>query len=337
MTETLKIVLPMAGYGSRLRPLTWSRPKQLLSLADNSVIGHILNMFKTLPDPENVEFIFIVGYLAEKIEAYMHENFPDVKTHFVLQEEMKGQSHAIHQAKSFLTDGPMLMVFADTLIETNFGFLADETAECVAWVHKVPDPRRFGVAEVGDNGLVTRLIEKPDTIENDLAVVGFYYFAHADKLIDAIETQMEQGTMLKGEFFLADAINIMLARGMVMRTEEVEVWLDAGVPGAMLDTNRYLLENGSGNLEEGTAPEGVTIHPPVYVHPSAVVQNATLGPHVSLGAGCYISGSTIKNSIVETEARLTDCEIQDSLVGQRAKLNGVKGIINIGDDSVLTV
>ena len=199
MSNAIKIVIPMAGYGTRLRPHTWSRPKQLISLAGTSVLSHILDMFKTLPDPSDVEFIFIVGYLGHKIEAYMQEMHPHYKVNYVVQEEMRGQSHAIHLAKEFL-NGPMLMVFADTLIETNLSFLSDTDSDIIAWVKPVPDPRRFGVTEIGKNGFVKRLIEKPKEMYNNLAVVGFYYFKESANLIAAIEEQMTGGQTLKGSF-----------------------------------------------------------------------------------------------------------------------------------------
>jgi len=165
----------MAGLGTRLRPHTWSKPKQLVSVAGKAVLGHVFDTFATVPEPDKVELINIVGYLGEQIEAYMKENYPQVKAHFVTQEDPRGQSHAIYLARQYL-HGPMLMVFADTLLETDLSFLAHETAEAVAWVKPVPDPRRFGVAVVGADGWVTQLIEKPQDMSNNLAVVGFYYF-----------------------------------------------------------------------------------------------------------------------------------------------------------------
>ena len=172
--ESLKIVIPMAGLGTRLRPHTWSKPKQLIGLAGKTVLGYVLETFSTLPDEQDVEIINIVGYLGEQIEDYMNEKYAHLPCRYVVQENPKGQSHAIYLAREYL-QGPMLMVFADTLIETDLSFLADEKADAVAWVKPVPDPRRFGVAEVGADGWVKRMIEKPQDMNNNLAVVGFYY------------------------------------------------------------------------------------------------------------------------------------------------------------------
>ncbi len=336
MSEKLKIVIPMAGYGTRLRPHTWSRPKQLISLAGKSVLSHLFDMFETLPDPDNVEFVFIVGYLGEKIEAYMNQEHPEYKVHYVTQEEMRGQSHAIYLAKEFLS-GPMLMVFADTLIETNLSFLGTNPSDVIAWVKPVPDPRRFGVTEIGSDGYVKRLIEKPKEMYNNLAVVGFYYFKESTQLVSAIEEQMNRAVQLKGEFFLADAINIMLERGAQMTTQRVDVWLDAGTAEAVLETNQYLLENGHDNSVEVNRRSDVTVIPPVFVHPSADVRNSVIGPYTSIGANCIINNCVIRESILENNASVTDIVLTRSLFGQHTCVTGNPRSFNVGDNSEITL
>lgn len=335
MNNTLKIVIPMAGYGTRLRPQTWSRPKQLISLAGKTVIEHVLGMFSSLPADLNVEFVFVVGYLGDKIRDFMNEEYPDLTIDYVEQKEMKGQSHAIYLAENFI-DGPMLMVFADTLIETELSFLEDEAADIVAWVKPVPDPRRFGVAELGEDGLVTRLIEKPKAMDNNLAVVGFYYFQEGRELIEAIEKQMGRDVQLKGEYFLADAINIMLDENQSkMRTEKINVWLDAGTPQAVLETNRYMLEHGSDNSDQVAQRMGVRVIPPVYVHPEAVINASVIGPYTAVSAGCEVRGSVVQNSIVEKGAQIEHIILDSSLVGQNAQIKGGSRSVNVGDNSIL--
>lgn len=334
--NTLKVVIPMAGFGTRLRPQTWSRPKQIFSLAGRSALSHVLDTLGTLPENMDVEFIFIIGYLGEKTKAYMERVYPDLKVTYVYQNEMRGQSHAIYLAKEYLS-GPMLMVFADTLIETDLSFLGAEVNDVVGWVKPVPDPRRFGVAQVDDAGKVTRLVEKPEDTINNLAVVGFYYFKEAEKLLAAIEEQIERDIQLKSEFFLADAINIMLANGAAMRTEEVSTWLDAGTPDAVLDTNQFLLDHGRDNTADARKREGISIVPPVFIHPSANVSGSVIGPHVSIGAGCEISNSIIKNSIVEDGSRLDTVILTESLVGENTEVIGTSDTINIGDTSKLAL
>ncbi len=334
--QTLKIVIPMAGLGTRLRPQTWSKPKQLISVAGKAVLDHVLDMLQTLPNPEAIELINVVGYLGEQIEAHLSERHPQLKAHSVVQENPRGQSHAIYLAREYL-QGPMLMVFADTLIETDLSFLRDESADAVAWVKSVPDPRRFGVAEQGEDGWVRRLIEKPTDMSNNLAVVGFYYFKRSEDLVAAIETQMERNLALKGEYFLADAINIMLERGLKMRTQSVDIWLDAGTPDALLETNRYLLENGRSNNTEAAERDGVVVIPPVFIHPSAEIKHSIIGPYASLGAGCRVTSSIIQNSILEDEACVSGAILEGSLVGRQAQISRRAGVINAGDQTVVVL
>ena len=335
--KKLKVVIPMAGYGKRLRPHTWSRPKQLLTLAGKTVIEHVLDTFSSLPEDIEIEYVFIVGYLGDKIKAYMAEEHPDTTVHFVVQGEMRGQSHAIYLAKDYI-NGPMIMVFADTLIETDLGFLEEEKSDVVAWVKAVPDPRRFGVAEVGKGNLVTRLIEKPKAMDNNLALVGFYYFKKGQDLIQAIEKQIEQQVQLKGEFFLADAINIMLEDGKSkMRTEKVQVWLDAGTFEAMLSTNRYLLEHGHDNSEKAAQRIGVHVIPPVYIHPEAEVESSVIGPHTTVESGCKILSSVIQNSIIEKGSQVEDVVLNGSLIGQDAAVKGGSTSINVGDNTEIEI
>jgi glucose-1-phosphate thymidylyltransferase len=332
--STLKIVIPMAGLGTRLRPHTWSKPKQLVSVAGKTVLDHVLDTFSTIPDSIDIELVNIVGYLGEQIEEYIEENYPHIPSKYVVQENPRGQSHAIQLAGEYLR-GPMLIVFADTLIETDLSFLEKEEAGGVAWVKPVPDPRRFGVAEVNQDGWVTRLIEKPDDTSNDLAVVGFYYFKQAEDLLEAIEEQMRQDIQTKGEYYLVDAINIMLEHGLKMRTEKVDIWLDAGTPEALLETNRYLLENGMDNSREIPERPGVLVRPPVNIHPSAHIENSIIGPYVSLGANAQVENSILKDLIFEDQAKVSGLVLENSLVGRSSILNKQPFEINVGDNTEL--
>lgn len=326
----MKIVIPMAGYGTRLRPLTWSKPKPMVSVAGKPVLGHVLDTFEQLPDIEQV--IFIVGYLGEQVEAFVARTYPRLNARYIEQRDLLGQSHAIWLARESLT-GPMLMVFVDTLIETDFSKLPDEAAEAVAWVKAVPDPRRFGVAEVGADGSVRRLVEKPEDLSNNLAVVGVYYFHQAERLIAAIETQMKKQVRLKGEYFLADAVNILLRQGLKMRVQPVEVWQDCGKPESLLETNRFLLDHGRDNSSQASRREGMVVIPPVYIDPTAEVEASVIGPHVSIGPECVIRRSLIRDSIVDAGSHILETSLSASLIGREARVVGRDRSLIVGDSS----
>jgi glucose-1-phosphate thymidylyltransferase len=335
MTAALKIVIPTAGWATRMRPQTWSKPKPLVSVAGKTVIDHLLDSFRTITERMPVEYVIIYspGLGETQIPPYMREHHPDLKVSYVLQPEMKGQSHALWLAREHLT-GPMVMCFSDTLIEADFSFLTKEK-EAVVWVKSVPDPRRFGVAELKPDGHVKRLLEKPPTIENDLAMVGCYYFPGGEALITAIEEQMKRNVHLKGEFFLADAVNILLEQGSLMRPERIETWLDTGTISATLETNAYMLDHGCDNSLEAAKRPGMTVLPPVFIHPGGAVEGSVIGPHVSVGAGCEVRGSVIRNSILEDGAIVTDSVLSGSFIGRQARVEGRASAVNIGDNSSL--
>jgi glucose-1-phosphate thymidylyltransferase len=329
----MKIVIPMAGFGTRLRPLTWSKPKPLVSLAGKTILDHVLDMFRSVPDFDLAEFVFILGpSMGDQIREHIAKHYPDWHVDFAVQPEMKGQSDAFWQAREFI-HGPMLMAFSDTLIENDFSFLAHETNDGIAWVKPVPDPRRFGVAEVNPSGEVTKLTEKPTDMSNNLVVVGCYYFKEGEELISAIEEQIDRNISLKGEYYLVDAINILLERGAKMRTEKVDVWLDAGTPEALLDTNQYLLDHGRDNSVVSEAYENTIIVPPVNIHPNARVSRSLIGPHVSLGDGAVVQGSILQDSIIGDGTHITGSMLETSIIGQNVTVNGQRGKLNLGDNS----
>ena len=344
MAETLKVIIPMAGWGTRMRPHTWSKPKPLVGVAGRTALDYLMDMFKTVPGSLPMEFIFVLGpSLGEiQIPPFIEKNYPGLKAHYVVQAEMRGQSDALYLGREYLS-GPMIMCFSDTLIETDLSFLDQEQSDGIAWVKAVPDPRRFGVAEIDADGWVKRLIEKPQDMQNNLALVGCYYFRKAEDVIAAIEEQMQRGVRLKGEFFLADAINIMLERGARIRVHKTETWLDTGTIDSTLETNRYLLErDGKAMLSEihpnGTSPlPSVKIVPPVFIHRTAEVTDSQIGPYASIGANCRVSGSVIEDSIIESDCEIVDISLKRSVVGRQAKVQGPGTrqvmTLNISDDS----
>ena len=249
---------------------------------------------------------------------------------------MKGQSHALYLARRFLA-GPMISCFSDTFIETDFSFLARERADGVVWVKPVPDPRRFGVAEVNSEGWVSRLTEKPQSLDNNLALVGCYYFRRSEDLMSAIEEQMLRNIQLKDEFFLADAVNIMLEHKALFRPQKVDAWLDTGTIEATLATNRYILESAWRSSPQMVSRPGVQVRPPVFIHESAQIVDAVIGPYASLGPNCQVSRSRIEDSIVEGDCKIHNASLRGSFIGARVTVEGC-GLdevftVNIGDDS----
>jgi glucose-1-phosphate thymidylyltransferase len=334
MAESIKIVIPMAGWGTRMRPHTWSKPKPLMPIAGKTVLDYVLDQFDSIPAAFEKEFVFIVGHQGEQIEKYMQDNHPDVKVDFVLQEEMRGQSHAIYLAREHLT-GPMLMAFSDTLIETDLTFLKDESCDGMAWVKPVPDPRRFGVAELGSEGHVARLIEKPQDVNNNLVLVGFYYFRSGEALIEAIEKQMARGTSLKGEYYIVDAINVMLEDDVDFRVKRIETWLDTGIPATTLETNRYLIENRADNSAAFADRPGVVIISPVCIHESVQLESAVIGPYVAIGKDTRITDAVVRNSIIGDETEISGLVCENSLLGNKVYIEEQVSHLNVGDNSRL--
>jgi glucose-1-phosphate thymidylyltransferase len=335
----MKIVIPMAGFGTRMRPHTWNKPKPLVSVAGKTSLEHLMDMFKTVPDPANTEYIFIVGpYLGElQIPKFISEKFPDVNAHYIVQSEMKGQSHAIWLAREHL-QGPVIISFSDSLIESNFSFVEKDQSDGIVWVMPVPDPRRFGVAEVYEDKWVTRFIEKPSSLNNNLAVVGYYYFRKSENLVNAIGEQMKQGVMLKGEYFLADAISIMIENGAKIRIHKARNWLDTGTIDATLNANKYLLERNAANIKKDEKRDNIQIIAPSFVHPSADVKDAVIGPHVSIGPNCKIHQAVIQDSIIEEGTQIMRAALTHSLIGRNCTVEGQPNkeeasSLNIGDNS----
>jgi glucose-1-phosphate thymidylyltransferase len=324
----MQVIIPLAGFGTRLRPHTYTKPKPLINVAGKAVLGHILDKFTGL-DVE--EFIIVHGHLGEQIQEYMDKQYPQYRAHYVEQKELIGQADAILRCRPFV-DGPVLIVFVDTLFEANLSGLANETADAVAFVKEVDDPRRFGVAVLDPDGYVTRFVEKPESRDNKLVVIGMYYIKDSNNLMRACQALMERDIQTQGEYFLADALNLMIESGEKFRTQTVDVWEDCGKPETVLHTNRYLLEHGHDNSAEYTS-NGYLVIPPVNIAPTAIIESSVIGPYATISDGCRITGSIIRDSIIDEDALIENATLEQSLIGKGALVKSQYRKLNVGDSS----
>jgi glucose-1-phosphate thymidylyltransferase len=324
----MKLVIPMAGFGSRMRPHTWTRPKPLLPLAGKPMLAHVLDVFNELPIEE---YVFIVGWLGDQIRDYVMENY-QVPAQFVEQRELMGQAHALWLAREHMR-GPLFTFFVDTLFfGADFGGLDKPGLDGVIYTKETDDPRRFGAVQVGADGYAIRLVEKPGSVDNRKVMVGLYYFRDGAALTDACEELMRLDRQTKGEYYESDAVNVMIDRGLRFETHEVDRWLDTGKPETTLHANRYLLDNGHDNSSRVQA-RGSVIVPPVNIAPNAVIEDAIVGPHVHVGEGATIRSAIVRNSIIDVRAVVQDVFLEGSLVGENAQIKGEPSRLNIGSSA----
>ena len=324
----MKIILPMAGFGTRLRPHTWDVPKPLVPLAGKTMIDHVLDRLLVL-EPE--EIICIVGYLGDQIERYIKGRY-DVPTRFVQQPEMLGQADAIIRTREFV-DGDALIMFADTIFEADFSplkGLKGQGIDGAIYVKEIDDPRRFGIAVLDGEGFATQLVEKPENPVSNLALVGIYYFADMGALYTAIDALIASGKALKGEYYLADAVQLMIDSGQRLTTYPIPVWEDCGKPEEMLQTNRYLLAQGYDGDGQPTLLGDSVIIPPVAIGPGATIARSVVGPHASIGAGVILDGVAIDNSIVGDGVTLENTVLTGSIISAGAAVHGPLQRLNLG-------
>ncbi len=327
----MKVIILLGGYGTRMRPHTWSRPKPILNVADNTILGHILERMKAVTTEE---VIFVVGYKGDQIADWVRRNYPHLDSHFVLQEEALGQAHAVSLCRDFMQDGELMLAFGDGIIKADYAAMPGE-ADATFLVQEVDDPRTFGVVVLDEAGWVQRFIEKPATIEHRHTVVGINWFRSAPRLLAAVDRVMAEGRRTKGEYFMADAYGVLLEEGARIRTRAVDYWLDAGTPANVLASNRRLLalEHTSTDALERSFGEGFTVVPPVYLHPDCEIDASVIGPHASIAAGAVIRGSVVRNSIVDAGATIQECVLDGSLVGENARVEGRPATLFVGDNS----
>lgn len=327
----MDVILPVAGLGTRLRPQTWSKPKPLVSLAGKPMLAHVLDRILPLaPD----RLIFITGFLGEQIEEWVRETY-SVPAEFVVQPEMRGQTDAIIRTRH-LEPTDALILFPDMLFEADFSILTATDADVVMFTKEVDDPSAFGVA-VTEGGQIVKLVEKPREPVSNQAVVGIYYFKQMPDLYMAIEEQMERGLSLKNEYFIADAIQLMIDGDKKVIPAPVTVWEDCGNDEALLATNKYLLDQAAQPESKGAdGQENGVVLAPSHVDATATIDGSVIGPYASIGAGVVIRGAVVRDSIIEDGAHIESAIVEHSVIGRNARIMGQPRQFNISDDSVVT-
>jgi glucose-1-phosphate thymidylyltransferase len=340
----MKVLIPAAGLGTRLRPHTYHRPKPLVHVAGSTVLGHVLDKLEGL-DVE--EIIFVIGHLGEQIESYVAANY-SFRCRFVVQSELKGQAHAIWLARDGL-DGPLLILFVDTIFEADLGGLEATGADGVIYVSEVDDPRRFGIVLVGADGFIERLEEKPKTPRSKLAIAGLYFLQDGSRLLAAIDDLMVRDIQTKGEFYLADALQLMIDDGARFVTRSLAVWEDCGTREALLRANRYLLGKLVASplaalppevvirqpvhIGTGTQISGAVIGPYVHIGDECRIESSVIGPYVSLAHGARVNGSLLTDVIVDVDAEIARMALAGSLIGAGVRVRGRHERLNVGDSS----
>ena len=335
----MKVIILLGGRGTRLRPYTWSRPKALLSLAGNTVLGHIL---ERMSEVTGEEVIFVVGDHGATVEAWVRENYPGFDAHFVRQEEPLGQAHAVWLCRDFLQDErDVIVAFGDGIIEADFAAISskadDENADAVFLVTEVDDARDFGVALLDEAGCVSGFVEKPETEAHNLLVVGANWFRSSRRLYEAVDTVIREQRQTLGEYYMVDAYQVMLERGDRLITMEARQWEDTGQPGTLLRSNARLLASGyhSPDAIERSYAEEFSVLPPVYLHPAARIDGSVIGPYVTVGPDVTIRDAIIRNSIVDRGATVQHCLLDGALIGEEAQVNGRAKALFIGDNAVV--
>ena len=325
----MKVIVPVAGKGTRLRPHTHTKPKCLVRVAGKPILGHLIDRLRALSIEELILVIDPDDANETRIRQFVEPSAPAPVT-FVRQHELKGPAHAIFLARPHV-DGDVLIIFNDTLFDADLTHLTTTAADGIIWVREVEDPRRFGlVVTQGDR--ITRLVEKPEMPPSNLAMIGMYYVKDGPALMERIARVMREGRTVKGEFYLPDPLQLMLDEGYHLEAAPVQGWYDCGTIEALLDTNRVLLNNG----EQGvvTTDDSVII-PPVCLEEGAHITQSVIGPYVSIAGGAVIQHSIVRDSIINEEALVQDALLQRSLVGERAFVKGTYKRLNVGDSSTI--
>ncbi|MDA3856143.1 MAG: sugar phosphate nucleotidyltransferase [Candidatus Woesearchaeota archaeon] len=328
----MKVVIPVAGVGSRLKPHTFSTPKPLMDVAGKAILSYIVDEILKL---NPTEVIFVVGHLKSSIENYISKNYPDMNSVFVNQTIADGDGSAIRLALNHTSeDDDVLVVFGDTLIDFDIknAIELNQKSDCLVFVMKVENPEHYGVVNLDLKGTIINTEEKPENPKSDLAIIGAYYFKSSFVLRDYLNYFYDKKITVKGEFKLIQAIQEYIAKGTFeVYASKVKKWFDCGRVSVLLEANNYFLEKSSkGKI---VMRDTSIIIPPCFVHKSAQLENCVIGPHVSIGENCHLKDVAVKRSIINQGASIKNIVLSDSLIGKDASLRDKARRMNIGEKS----
>ena len=323
----MKVIIPLAGKGTRLRPHTYVTPKPMLKIAGKPVMDYILDDLKKLGGIDQI--IYITGHLKEKVEEHVRSKY-SFDSVFVEQRVQDGTAGAVQLAKPFV-DEPVLIIFVDTIFDADLSVIKTLDVDGIIWTKEVEDYQRFGVVVTDRDGNMTQIVEKPSTPISKRANIGLYYVRNWELLFEGIEHVLKAPAN-KGEFYLTDAFQYMIDKGAKIRVIDVKGWYDAGKLDTLLETNRVILERGGARRPEG-ADAGSTVIDPVYIEEGVTIRNSRVGPNVSIGAGSTIEGSDLRDTIVGAKAKISQAKLTNSLLGDEVVVTGVSGELTVGDHS----
>lgn len=334
----MKIIIPMAGMGKRMRPHTLTVPKPLIPVAGKPIVQRLVEDITKVCGEKVEEIAFVIGpSFGKEVEQTLIKiaEGQGAKGSIYYQETALGTAHAIMCAADSIS-GKTVVAFADTLFKADF--VMDTNQEGVIWVQRIDDPRQFGVVKIDASGVITDFVEKPKEFVSDLAIIGIYYFKDGDYLKRELQYLLDNKIMDKGEYQLTNALENMKTKGTKFTPGKVSEWLDCGNKDATVYTNQRVLEydKGQKHLRAATAKiENAVIIEPCFIGENAQVLNSVIGPHVALGSGTVVENSVIRNSIVQTNARINSANIVNSMVGNYAEVKGRAEDLSVGDYNVL--
>ena len=326
----MKVIIPLAGKGTRLRPHTHITPKPMLRVAGKPVMSYVLDELRDLEGVEQV--IYITGHLKERVEEFARKSL-DIPSIFIEQKVQDGTAGAIALAREYV-DQPVLIIFVDTIFDADLSIVNRIDADGIIWTKEVEDYQRFGVVVTDEDGNMTQIVEKPKTPISKRANIGLYYIKNWKLLFEGIDHVLASPTN-QGEYYLTDAFQYMIEKGAKIQVIDVEGWYDAGKIETMLETNETMLAKGRARRPENNGD--CTIVDPVYIEDDVTLSGSTVGPNVSIGKGSVIENSTISHSIVGTGSTIRASRISSSLVGDEVVLEGVEGSVTVGDHSEVRV